>query len=772
MLAFAAGPAAYAAALPLDLAAIGPTIAAGLALRMAFHSIREAAPESTTSVAPSVPAAASAPDPLAVLRALGLVGNQSPTFDIAATRARPMDAAREDAVWSACGGFGNAPAALCGVFDGKRDRHTGVLIGDIPAAVEDIVTDAIVTFALLDRGERVLLICAEPRAAKERIAATLTRLGVLGLGGRVAGAAELKDALGRQAFPALVCLDLGDLSGEALGMLGARSAPWLASVGRIVLAGVERLHPIEATHLAFTARRLVLSLDAHRARPAWTAVGTGSNGTLRYVEQIALRRFERLPLGARSSAAARIFVRPVGAGSEGTILPEAKRAAAALERAAVDYRIEDELGIIPEGTFDTAGARRLARRAGYQGACSLSLLEDRHLATLFRARANLACAYAGGTHFGVWWVKESPVSRFLLEPWRQRRMMEELEARDELPSPRPVAGFNNRYLAAAHLEAAVHEGRVDEASLRRAFSDTAVDEFLAAQPGTHTGGSRARWRTDTRATERSRILVAATEAWPDARRETVTRNILEIRSRTTGEVLRRVDRRVAATRFYPHRVFRAKGLLHQLDGGGIAKGADHLLAAPADARAAPTAPDLRIETACRRWVGEVERHLSDNLAFQRGVAEITVREAVAGAMPHGHAVATVQYPAVQAEYETVAAVIFLVGPASAASIHHVARLADLLLTSHLIAQPEDVEVIGYAEGFGGTRSPALVFVDRNIGGMGVAEALDHHAVRDLLRWAWGVLYSCACARGCAKCTPPEVLLAGPDKEGALRLLSG
>jgi hypothetical protein len=33
-----------------------------------------------------------------------------------------------------------------------------------------------------------------------------------------------------------------------------------------------------------------------------------------------------------------------------------------------------------------------------------------------------------------------------------------------------------------------------------------------------------------------------------------------------------------------------------------------------------------------------------------------------------------------------------------------------------------------------------------------------------------ILQSCACAHGCPECTPPEVMEAGPDKAGVLRLL--
>ena len=68
--------------------------------------------------------------------------------------------------------------------------------------------------------------------------------------------------------------------------------------------------------------------------------------------------------------------------------------------------------------------------------------------------------------------------------------------------------------------------------------------------------------------------------------------------------------------------------------------------------------------------------------------------------------------------------------------------------------------------------PSLVFVDRHPDGLGLADALDPATVHDLLRWTWGVLYRCPCVAGCASCTPADVLAAGADKLGALKLLGG
>ena len=131
-----------------------------------------------------------------------------------------------------------------------------------------------------------------------------------------------------------------------------------------------------------------------------------------------------------------------------------------------------------------------------------------------------------------------------------------------------------------------------------------------------------------------------------------------------------------------------------------------------------------------------------------------------------------RYRPVHGRFESVCAVVFFGRTPSAAALQHAGRLINLILAAHLLADPEDIEVLSYPDGLGAVSRPALVFVDQNVGGIGIAEALDAKTLRDLLRWTWGVLYSCPCMTGCAACTPPEVLRPGPDKQGALKLLGG
>ncbi len=94
------------------------------------------------------------------------------------------------------------------------------------------------------------------------------------------------------------------------------------------------------------------------------------------------------------------------------------------------------------------------------------------------------------------------------------------------------------------------------------------------------------------------------------------------------------------------------------------------------------------------------------------------------------------------------------------------------MQAHLVVEDEDVEVLALIDGLGEITRPSLVMVDRHLGGLGLAGAVDAAMAHNLLRWAWGVLYSCPCMNGCEQCTPSVVLKRGADKQGVLKLLGG
>ena len=747
-----------------DLLAVVPLLAIGLALYLLAPLVPEVEPLQTPTIEaqPTAHPSPSYPDPEPVLRRAGLLRVAAPDFDSRSTTSIPAtDPAGR--IWIASGGDGSSPDAIAAVLDRVGTPSPGLLVGDLAIETERAFVVALLALASAERAMRALVICADAESVTSSVLRVLEELGVPRPGRCVARLGALKDALARGETPALVCLGLGEFSGDALQLLGTQPLPWLSGVDLVVIVRGDRLPPIESTHIAFTLRRLAIAVETNGAAPLWIAIGEGSLGARRFIEQAVGRSFEVLRFGARATAATRVFLRR---GQIETIAREAEAWGRALTQAHVEVHIEDAIGALGERAVDVAGdRRRAAHRPGYQGRCALALLDDRHLAGLFRSRGQLAHRIGDGRHFGVWWVKDSPLARFLVE----RGTLAALERDDLLPSPRPLAGTRNRYVAAWHLEAALHEGRPDEAALRRAFGDPAVDDLLAARADVRFEGERARFTLPTRTIERTRILTRPGARATAERRETVTQNVVEVRGQHNGELLRQVDQRVAQTRFYPHRVFHARGSVYRV---GESSAGSAISVSLAEKGAVPTIPELSFQIKFGAWLGEIETHQLAQVTLARGVASVTVQEAVTGAIPRGSAAPSVRYAPVKAEYESVAAVLMFERVPSPAALEHVGRVIDLVLPAHLATDDEDIEVRAYPTGFAGITRPALVFIDRQVGGIGVAEALDARTVNDLLRWTWGVLHSCACMNGCKECTPPEVLARGPDKQGALQLLGG
>lgn len=772
----------------IDLAAIAPVVAWGLALSglaAAYPPGNSAGRQSTALAEPADGQAAAltvrvadpgraatmrGPDPESVLRRSGMLSAGEPDFQAGGMSGHAPAAvtsieAAFTRVWTVAGGAGAAPQVIHRIWERfNSPRTTGILVGDLPAETEAAVLATLAGLTLTAKAGRALFLCAEPELLRGQVLGLLDRLGIASPGPVVARLGALRDALARGELPALVCLGLGEMSTRAIQALSAGPAPWLATVDVVMLVRVDRLLPIEATHLAFTLRRLTLALSQQRATPLWVAVGEGTLGAQRLLEQSVARSFERLPLGAATTATARVFIRRSSLNAA-----ELLQWGRTLVAENVAFHIEDAVGELGNSTATAIDStERLHHHPGYHGGCSLALLDERQLTSLFRMRAHLAHQVVGGTQLSCWFVKDSPLARFLT----QRGTLAGLQHQEELPSARPVVGLHNPYLAAAHLEAALHEGKPDEVGLRQSFGEAAVAELLATQQNIRIEGMRARWDERARTIVRSRILTRAATPWPDERRETVTRSIVEVRSENDGALLCQVDRRLAATRYYPYRVFQARGTLYQVGQPALLPTGNCIRVSPAAAGAMPTVPVLDIELIHQRWIGEAERHQFDQLLFARAVSVLTVSESVTGAMARGGKATSVSYPAVGVQYDSVAAVIAFERLPSTVALDHVGRLIDLILPAHLLAEPDDIEVIARPQGIGALGRPALVFVDRNLDGIGVAEALDARTVHDLLRWAWGVLNSCSCMDGCPACTPIEILQSGADKQGALKLLGG
>lgn len=730
---FAAGPLPFATALPLDVAAFVPAIAAAIAVSFAV-----AAPRGT-HVVPTVislmPREVTAPqaEAEARLRKAGLIDAPAFTSPVTGSVAHVGETDEIDRVWDACGGAGAAPGALRAALAATG----GVVVCDLPVPTEEAVVDAAALVTMFD-ARRVLVIAADAVATRDRILGRAAVLGGWRAGLVVAGEGELAAAMAAGQVPALIVLSPRDLGGKALGVAG-----WVGIVDRVILVGADQLAPIASTHAVFALRRLRLALDRERARVSWIATGASGVHAPRFLELATRARFDVIPLAPAWTARTATHVR---AGGD-----------ADAELATARTSIEN----LPEVALAAPV---------WRGAVGLARVEDRQLAGLYRARTQLAHRIAGNAHTGVWWIDDTPLSKFLLRDG----VLAGLAQQGELPAARPVVGLANQFLAAAHLEAALAEGAPDATALRWAFGDDAIGELLAARPEIRTGARRARWSSEGHAVVTSPVLAVGASAWTDPRRDTVTANAVDVKSSIDGSVVARVDRRTAATRMYPHRVFRARGVLWQIPAAAndlrAPSGSGAITASPSTEPS--TSPELEVTLGTATWTTRPEQHTAGKVMFARAVATLAIAERVTGAIAHGAATASVRYAPVTADYTTSAVVLMFETVTSQAALRHAGRLAAELVPALVRVERDDLELVLAPDGLGGVARPALVFVDRHPDGLGLADALGPATVHDLLRWTWGVLYRCPCVAGCASCTPADVLAAGADKLGALKLLGG
>jgi hypothetical protein len=91
----------------------------------------------------------------------------------------------------------------------------------------------------------------------------------------------------------------------------------------------------------------------------------------------------------------------------------------------------------------------------------------------------------------------------------------------------------------------------------------------------------------------------------------------------------------------------------------------------------------------------------------------------------------------------------------------VAALLDEALLLHFRVEDDKLKVEALPQGFaadkGGSDSPSLAFIDRHIGGIGMADVLTPHLLGSIFKWSRSALHSCPCMDGCDLCTPASVL---------------
>lgn len=756
----------------LDVAALGPLF--GCVLFVSGLPVAEQVEAKTRSL-PSAKSQAPPLDAETILRRANLLSGK-PDFAFAAssvseTSSREMvranhqqdlAVARLEMIWSASGGTGKPPSVFelfLAALSSTEPSQKGLWLGDLPPQTLEVVATSFVGFATLHNSTRLLVVSTNPRQVLAQFEGLCERLGVMRPGVFAVGHAALKEQLLAELLPSVVFLSPHELSGEALRSLTRLAPAWFSQLSAVVLVGVDGLLPIPATHLALALRRLMLAsknLLSEGRRLRFFALSCGSECGRQHLEHALACSFETVKVEPHKTAAAQVFLRTHTASG-----PELERFAKQLLSASQTIEIEDTLG---EAAQVAQGVKK-HDTVGYHGLASLALCDERALAQLFRTGSNLL--HTDAPHLSIVWCKPNPLARFLME----KGVLASLSARNELPTPKPLAGTENDFLVAAHVEAALDEGEPGEDDLRLAFSDGAVSALLSARKDVQKVGFRARFFPDERKVSRSVRLHRKGEPLGPDRLKTITPNVVEVRRRHDGAVLARVDRRLARTRFYPRRVFAHEGELYEVLDSDLAT-ETNLVCAKAAASSAPTLPLLDVRVSGRAYIGNIARHQFGKLAFARGVASVSVEETVSGVLARGAVEPAVRYPAVETRYESRAVVVLFETVPQHATLKHLARLVDLLLPAHVVTEDEDIEVLAYPDGFLDIPRPALLFVDRHLGGLGLDAALDAQALYNLLRWAWGVLYSCPCMKGCAQCVPASVLKQGPDKQGVLQLLGG
>jgi hypothetical protein len=677
------------------------------------------------------------------------------------------DHAVVQAVWEAAGGGDAPPEALEELLTDGATPGQGRLIGDLPEPTASLVETAALVLFARELGVRVLVVGPEPQRRRDDMVAALDRLGSWPIGRLAAGTAETRESLSRREVPAVVFLTIEELSADGLGLLrddlgGGRTLA--DTLGQVVLPRVDRGTPLQVTHRLFTLRRLFLALDAARARPAVLAFGFSGRGTRALVQRAFPGTDVReVPLRARSTAAVSVWLadwRFQQASGE----PWARRAAGPVVAAGHAVRVTD-----PTGTFDAddvsiwAGDVRLDRDIDLGGSASIGILDDLWLLAAVRSLPHRVATQEPGRHHALWGLVDTPVTRFLLSKGNVHRLLE----RGRLQPPRPLFGHANRAIGRAHLRAALRDGDHASHALRVVFGNSLVDEIVGQQDAD-------RWevRLDAHGTPiRSAIVPRARADAGDPIRDTVTDRTLAVVDAQSGKVLRHVDALTAPTRFYPKRVFAHRGTRYEVPMHGLDARRSRLEVAPVPPDRPLTSPRLVTGISPREMVEAPQKISHRNLSWRLATFDLLVQERITGVRRGRDA--SVDYPEVTSRYRTRGRAVFFDRRASTAALNHLARSVDGVLRALLLVEVDDVDVVAVPPGWVEGWPAGIVAVDRHVQGMGVAEALDEHVIREGLELVYAILHQCDCANGCAKCTPREVLEDGkPDKGGVLALLGG
>jgi len=756
---FAANPVALGTSIPLDLAALTPLVALALAIHLGSRRL--------TPLPPMLPALpeetetpdAGDPDPVGLLQAEGLL-DWRPEHTFAAQSAGPTESSLRQ-LWEAAGGRGAPPGALGPTIE-RVATYGALVIPDVPGHTEEALLAAVLLGALGEQGGRAFVVGRDPVGLRDRVARGFEALACWPPGALVADASELKSAGDHGRLPAAIF--------ATPEVANSVAVPWMAhgdgeefarQLGCVVLSRPDLLDAVRSAHLYFTLARLRLFGREGGPRAA-VVTANGTDEILRAVNTMLGTAASRVPLRLPRTEQVRIHrgLVPGGETSRDAVVRAVRRAWAILEEAGVPVTLEDAAELLSADDLGRDRTRiELDAPGSLRGDCTLMVVADDQVGPVFRVAAHRPPGRQPWGQVVVWWVLPGPVANFLLEPGRLALQA----AEGILPAPTPLFARDNGHLSRLHLLAALHEGSPEEELLRRAFGASRVSALIDDAKARRIGDV-AEMEAGTGAIRRSSVLAPHKgQQRPDTSRRTMTAAAVRVVDGTVGEELDRVDQLTAATHYYPHRVFGSRGRRYRVPpGGGFDRGSATITVEPVGNDLEPTVPDLVYDVTLREWLGERDQRSDGGLVIQAGDARVVVVEEVSRALSVvGSSWSRFEHP-VSARYSTEIKVLWLAHHGRLddrweAGLRHVARLLDDVLIAWLRCRDENIDVVPRIDGWGGIESPALLVIDRHVGGAGVADALTLPTLLGMLKWVRAIMVACPCDTGCARCTPPEVL---------------
>ena len=776
----AAGP----GAILLDFAAMIPVLSAALAMWARARS--DAPPEQEErTVAPTLPPAL--PEASALWVQAGVMAPEAkPLFSSPGLQGVPTWGIDAEA-WAHAGALGPPPAAL-ETISPAASPFQGWLVGDLPDPTEQVLLTALLLRTLQHEGLICLVVTEDVTtdsagkmrsALRDRVVRAIHASGSWVCGPLVVGERELREAIAGQRFPAAAFLSVSELSAQGIRSFGRTAvgagAVWASGIGLVVVPQIDRGTPLTVTHRMFTLRRLTLALHATGARWSVAATGFGGPTTRALVEQsfsgIAVRD---IALGPRASAPVQVWM-PSERFLSIPGLPWVRRAIEPLVKAGLGISVGD-----PKGSFDAAtievdaGKVALVRDVALDGDASASELDEGWFLASLRALANRVPLSEGRTHHALWKADDDPVVRFLMRPGT----LDWLTYESRMPAPRPLVGYQNRLLARAHLNTALREGEQDIESLSGLFGRSLVDQVVGAEyVPTRWAFRNVPGRSGV---TRVPLVPALAGESTDPLRDTVTDGTVSVVDRNGGRLLLEVDRVIAETRFYPHRVFAAGTRRYEVPMHAFDEKRSQIQVDMVDAARPLTRPLLSVELSRPELIESPHGVVSGKLAFGLAAYEVTAVEMVSGVLQEDGKTTT--YAPVSSQYRTRVRVVSFRGQLAPKALSHLAHSMGSTLSAHLMAGADEVVVIPLTTSFLNAcaslssrqfheeHPTSVAVVDRFVQGMGVISALDAPFVEELMTWVRAILAGCSCADGCRACSPPEVLEGGPDKTAVLRLL--